>query len=46
MGLPLGIDPQVTVMEIFEDFDQESVTLKIAKELFFREISSATESNK
>lgn len=46
MGLPLGIDPQVTVMEIFEDFDQESVTLKIAKDLFFREISSATESNK
>jgi hypothetical protein len=46
MGLPIGIDPQVTVMEIFEDFDQESVTLKIAKELFFREISSATERNK
>lgn len=41
LGLPLGIDPSVTIMEIFEDFDSESVTLKIAKELFFREISSA-----
>ncbi len=40
LGLPPGFDPSVTVMEIYEDFDQESVTLKIAKELFIREISS------
>ncbi len=46
LGLPPAIDPAVTIMEIFEDFDQESVTLKIAKELFFREISSTKERNK
>lgn len=43
LGLPPGFDPSVTVMEIYEDFDQESVTLKIAKELFIREISSKVE---
>jgi len=43
VGVPAGFDPPITIMEIFEDFDQESVTLKIAKELFVREISSKTE---
>ena len=43
VGVPAGFDPPITIMEIFEDFDQESVTLKIAKELFVREISSQTE---
>ena len=40
------IDPRVTVMEIFEDFNEDSVTLKIAKELFIREIGEGkTEKN-
>ncbi len=43
VGVPAGFDPSVTVMEIYEDFDQESVTLKIAKELFIRELSSMTD---
>lgn len=36
-------NPRVTVMEICEDFKRDSVILKIAKELFIREISSSKE---
>lgn len=39
MNLDHPIDPAVNIMEIYEDFNEESVTLKIAKELFIREIS-------
>jgi hypothetical protein len=42
----LGISvnpPRVTVMEISEDFREDSVIVKIAKELFIREISSSKE---
>lgn len=46
LNLPAGVDPKVTIMEIFEDFDQESVTLRIAKEIFFRGISAPTKNNK
>ena len=39
MDLDRHIDPAVNVMEIYEDFTEDSVTLKIAKELFIREVS-------
>ena len=39
MNLDHPVDPAVNVMEIYEDFSEESVTLKIAKELFIREIN-------
>ncbi len=32
--------PRVTIMEISEDFDKDSVILKVAKELFIREMES------
>lgn len=38
-----GNSPRITVMEISEDFRSDSVILKIAKELFVREISSSKE---
>lgn len=39
MSLERPIDPAVNIMEIYEDFTEDSVILKIAKELFIREIS-------
>jgi len=33
--------PRVTIMEISEDFDKDSVILKVAKELFIREMESS-----
>lgn len=40
MNIEGNIGVEVKVMEIYEDFNEESVILKIAKELFIREISS------
>lgn len=39
MDIKGDLGMEVNVMEIYEDFSEESVTLKIAKELFIREIS-------
>lgn len=39
MGIKGDLGMEVSVMEIYEDFSEESVTLKIAKELFIRGIS-------
>lgn len=39
MNIKGDLGMEVNVMEIYEDFSEESVTLKIAKELFIREIS-------
>jgi hypothetical protein len=33
------VDPDINIMEIYEDFNEDSVILKIAKELFIREVS-------
>ncbi len=38
MGLKDKRDPVITIMEVYEDFNKESVILKIAKELFIRKI--------
>jgi hypothetical protein len=32
------VDPMVNIMEIYEDFKEESVILKVAKEIFIREM--------
>ena len=39
MDLDRPVDPAVNIMEIYEDFTEDSVILKIAKELFIREVS-------
>lgn len=36
-----ALNPQVTVMEISEDFTVESNVLKVAKELFIREMENS-----
>ncbi len=40
LSLKGDIDPEISVMEIYEDFTEESVILKIAKEIFIREINN------
>lgn len=41
-----GQEPLITIMEVSEDFNRDSVILKIAKELFIREISSDKETER
>ena len=40
LGLKPNVDPEIDIMEIYEDFNEDSVILKIAKELFIREINN------
>jgi len=40
IDLKPNVDPEIDIMEIYEDFNEDSVILKIAKELFVREINN------